>query len=269
MLATWLIKLSFCLSLQPLLRNGRFVYLLYAVGALVSIYSVFYFIWGMVNCIPFRAGPQHVICLSEQNMMIASYAHAGVLITTDIVLVISSVYVLWSLQMKTRTKISVAFFLTTGARCVFHVYWLYLPNNSPFNSPFVATIVRTVYMSQLYNIHENPSLGTDVGIWTIIELGFCVIATAGMTLRPLAVRLKLFTSQQQSDQPTGNDSTALNAPRRSHQRARDIYPLGPLLSQDDAIRVETITTVHYQAASSLSDISPSKYAKGWSSHYEC
>jgi hypothetical protein len=195
-------------------------------------------------------------------MMVASYVHAGVLITTDIVLVVSAIYVVWSLQMKTSAKLSVAFFLMIGARYFSHPHRLCLADNPSSHSPFVATIVRTVYMSQLHLIHENPSLGTDVGIWTIIELGFCVMATAGMTLRPLAAKLKLFSSHQESGKMTAPDLTALNP----SQRTTNSYPLDVIPPQDDGIRVETITTIYYQPSASGSDNYPSGSSKGQPIH---
>ncbi|KAJ0418018.1 hypothetical protein BJY00DRAFT_315415 [Aspergillus carlsbadensis] len=236
-LATCLIKVSFGLTLAPLLRKWLFVYVLYTAGALVSGFSAFYFIWGLVQCAPFHStpNPDNPLCLTSENMIIASYTHAAVLITTDVVLASSSIAVIATLNMKTQTKVSVALLMLLGA------------------STLIATIVRAAHIHELRNLDHGPFAAMQWTVWTTIEMGACIIATAMMTLRPLAAKLGLLSSHHTASAPrypSRREQRASHTAATTSERGIDLRRLA---RSDDGIRVETTLTVIRHSGEPVND----------------
>lgn len=84
--ATCIIKVSFCITILPLLRSKIDAVLLFAARTLVSTYSLFYIVWILVRC----SGPSApVVCFDR--LVIVSYVHAAVLITADLSLALLSI----------------------------------------------------------------------------------------------------------------------------------------------------------------------------------
>jgi hypothetical protein len=112
-LSTAAIKVSFCLTLLPILRNPLYTRVAYAAATLVSAYSIFYFCWSLAKC-----GRPAVVGECLASLLVPSYIHGGVLIATDLALATVCVLTISALRMKTSTKLSVVLLLLIGSRYV-------------------------------------------------------------------------------------------------------------------------------------------------------
>ncbi|KAL3460206.1 hypothetical protein BJX64DRAFT_300858 [Aspergillus heterothallicus] len=184
--STWAIMLSFTFSVRPLLHNRLHMAVATIVGLAITVYSRFYLCWSLVQC--YRPGAKNT-CLAAQ--VIPSYVHAGLLIACDIALAALCVQIISGLQFKTSKKLSVLLPLLMGP------------------SPIITTILRTLYISSLGDPIDTPDQGPRIlfSIFTVTEMGFCIIATAATTLRPLFTRLKLLSS---------SDHTSTSRRTRTH-----------------------------------------------------
>jgi hypothetical protein len=110
-LSTWWIKLSFCLTLRPLLRDAWPIRILWATALLVSAYSIAYLLACGTLC---GISGTDEACLAKQAP--GAYGHAAILITTDLCLAALSLQIATVLQMKRSMKISVLLLLLFGSR---------------------------------------------------------------------------------------------------------------------------------------------------------
>lgn len=86
---------------------------------MVILFSIFYFFLVLFQCSPVRffwaqyEGVQGS-CIDPAAVPDASIAHSAVSFTADWILGLLPVFLLWNLQMNTRTKISVGILLGLG-----------------------------------------------------------------------------------------------------------------------------------------------------------
>ncbi|KAL3460177.1 hypothetical protein BJX64DRAFT_290499 [Aspergillus heterothallicus] len=170
-MSTLLIKLSFCLTLLPLLRFPSSLRVLLITVTFLTFSSIGLFIWSAVQIAPTVGADGW-----SRQLIIAMYAHAGILIATDLALAILSITIVSGLQMKHAQKVSVLLLLLLGS------------------SPFIATILRIVYTSSLYNFGKHVHRLRLFGTFTVIEMCSCIITSAATTLRPLFARLRWFST---------------------------------------------------------------------------
>ncbi|OJJ01897.1 hypothetical protein ASPVEDRAFT_83420 [Aspergillus versicolor CBS 583.65] len=176
-LSTWAIKFSFTLSVRPLLCDRFYIGVTAAVTGTITVYTVFYFCWILTQC-----GRSDSDATCVKAMVIPSYLHAGILVGCDISLAVLCVKIISGLQLKTSKKLSVLLLMLMGP------------------SPFIATILRAVFASGLKLPIGHPDSWRRImfAIFTVTEMGLCIITTAATTLRPLFTRLRLLSTSDPS-----------------------------------------------------------------------
>ncbi|KAH8596829.1 hypothetical protein B0O99DRAFT_94649 [Bisporella sp. PMI_857] len=150
--------------------------IIWVVVGIVTIYSCYYFIVIIFQCLPvsyfwnrfnFSNLPEKGKCISDGMVAGSTYTHSALSIIADWTLGILPIFVVWELKMNPRTKVSVAIILGLGAL------------------GSTATIVRIPYIKQLTQTHDFLFANVDVSIWSTIEPGIGITASAMATLRPL------------------------------------------------------------------------------------
>ncbi|KAI9054756.1 hypothetical protein LZ554_001905 [Drepanopeziza brunnea f. sp. 'monogermtubi'] len=131
-------------------------------------------------------------CLGGDILAIAGYIFSAIYSSTDWVMAIMPVLLMWNVQMNTRVKISVAMVLSLGVVAS------------------VASIVRIPYLHTLDDKVEFLHSTVDVALWSVIECGIGIFASALATLRPLfhaALRTQGLSSSYQKTPRNGSGAT--------------------------------------------------------------
>ncbi|KIW00241.1 uncharacterized protein PV09_08133 [Verruconis gallopava] len=191
---TCLIKVSFSLMLLRITDKRWISWGVWIVIAITVGFSVFYFFFIMFACEPIQffwtkaLGVTDGRCRDPVAMTRATYAHGAVMTFGDITLAILPLFVVRSLQMSQRQKISVFSLLALGSvTCV-------------------ATIAR---LPEVHNL-ANADFTYDnlvIAVWSIVEANVAIIATSIATLRPLLTKLGVM------------DSTVASSHNQSTQRS--------------------------------------------------
>jgi len=125
-------------------------------------------------------------CIDAAAVPDASIAHSAVSFTADWILGLLPIFLLWNLQMNTRTKVSVAACLSLGLLSVQASLCLYCHSRLTFFCRAgIATIVRIPYIKVLSLTDDFLFATTDVAIWSTVEAGLGLVAGGTATLRPL------------------------------------------------------------------------------------
>lgn len=106
-------------------------------------------------------------CLSPNIVVDSTYAHAVLSAISDWTLGTLPIFLVWNLQMNTRTKVSVAVILSLGA------------------IGSLATVIRIFYIHQLRDAKEFLFKNTNVSIWSTVEPGMGITASSLACLKPL------------------------------------------------------------------------------------
>lgn len=185
------IRLSVAVFLLRICIKPIHKIIIYGTMVMVIVYSTFYFFLVIFQCHPvsyfwLQYGGMKGSCLNPAVVPDASIAHSAVNFTADWILALLPIALLWHLQMNFRTKVSVAAVLAMGL------------------SAGIATMIRVPYIKVLGLTDDFLFATADVAIWSIIEPGLGIVATAAATLRPLFRRFYSLSSRgtnQQSTQP--------------------------------------------------------------------
>lgn len=209
-ISTCLVKVSFCISLLRI-ANVRFqIYAIYVVLTVTVVFSIFYFVWIIVECHPVSylweqfSGHVKGQCRPVIYMVYATYAHGTVMCLGDLSLAVLPVVLVVDLHLSSQTKASVALLLALGSVYVSShrsVSFLHTSVGTHLltslgNSASVATIARIPYVHRLEAI-DFFYANNEILIWSIVEVGISIIATAAATLRPLLAKLCLFPLHSQ------------------------------------------------------------------------
>ncbi|TVY81540.1 hypothetical protein LSUE1_G001882 [Lachnellula suecica] len=180
--STAVLKASICVFLNRICVRRSQRLTIWIVLAIHTAFSVFYFFLIVFQCHPVVYFWTQYLgdtggCVASNVIPDATYAHSAVSALTDWTLGILPIFLVWSLKMSPRTKVSVGLILALGA------------------VGSTATIVRIPFISQLSQGDFLYST-TDVAIWSTVEPGIGITASAMATLRPLfrtfLARKKLF-----------------------------------------------------------------------------
>lgn len=139
--ATCLIKISFCLTLLRISNVKGQVYSVYAVLTIVVVFSLFYFFFILSTCQPvshfwLQFLGQVGKCRSTKSIVYATYAHGVVMSGADLVLAIIPCFLVWSLQMNRKAKITVASLLAFGS--------LYVPDLELCEALLISLVIARV-----------------------------------------------------------------------------------------------------------------------------
>ncbi|KAH9215291.1 hypothetical protein DL95DRAFT_501232 [Leptodontidium sp. 2 PMI_412] len=208
---TALLKASACFFLLRIAVNRREIYILYGVLAALLVFTIFYFIFTMFQCQPVpyfwtQVTGAYGSCMSTRSIEAANYTHSAMCIATDWTVSVLPVFMVWNLQMSTRTKASVVLILGLGI----------------FAS--TATIVRVLYIKNVGASANFLTGATNILLWSIAEEGVGIIASSLATFKPL------FTKYFNWNSTIGSQS------RRSHFRIMDGQGQEEHVAQSKAMR---------------------------------
>ncbi|KAM3083597.1 hypothetical protein ACMFMG_004243 [Clarireedia jacksonii] len=168
--------------------------IIYAAVIVIEVSSVAYFFIFILQCIPSEYFWTQYVggkgkCLNPKITVDASYAYSAITCACDWTLGIIPIFVVWNLQMNSRTKLSVGIILAVGAVAS------------------TATIVRLPYLQELTEINDFLYATVDVAIWSTCETGIGITVCSLATLRPLFrsffMRSKLFGSSSKKNTTLG------------------------------------------------------------------
>ncbi|EHK99995.1 hypothetical protein M7I_4078 [Glarea lozoyensis 74030] len=191
------------------------------------VFTVFYFFLVVFQCSPVpyfwtQYLGEKGTCVPANWITDSTYAHSAISAVSDWTLGIIPVFFLWNLEMNPRTKISVGIILSLGA------------------IGSTATIVRIPYIKQLAQSDFLWST-TDVAIWSTVEPGIGLTASAMATLRPLFrtffARSRLFGSTEPLDP--------------SKPSKMNTYPLSPRENRSGYIRSGSAAGMNREAEPDL------------------
>lgn len=95
----------------------------------------------------------------------------------------------------------------------------------------MATILRTYFAYTIADPYANPNRTMLFALFTVVEMGVCIIAAAATTLRPLCVRLRLISTSRDATEPHRATTRRL-AGQLLRQREEDGEP--ELIPPEDA-----------------------------------
>ncbi|KFY57146.1 hypothetical protein V496_06536 [Pseudogymnoascus sp. VKM F-4515 (FW-2607)] len=146
--------------------------IIWTVIIVTEIYSTFFFLIFVLQCRPsayfwtqYTGGSG--TCINPKITVDAFYAYSAISCMGDWTLGILPAFMVWNLQMNFRTKLSVACILAVG--CI----------------ASTATIIRIPFISGMADIGDFLYSTMDVAIWSTVEVGIGIVASAAATLRPL------------------------------------------------------------------------------------
>ncbi|OBT81791.1 hypothetical protein VE02_09625 [Pseudogymnoascus sp. 03VT05] len=192
-LSNMALKLSISIFLLRLAVTRASRIIIYVIIGVVEAYSAFYFFLFVLQCRPssyfwtqYTGGTG--TCVSPKVTVDATYAYSAISCVADWGLGLMPIFLIWHIQMDMRTKMSVAAILSVGAIAS------------------TATIIRIPFVKDLANVQDFLYATTDVAIWSTVETGIGIAASAAATLRPL------FKTYFGSSHLAGNTSSS-NWPR--------------------------------------------------------
>ncbi|XMA16452.1 hypothetical protein WAI453_009243 [Rhynchosporium graminicola] len=171
-LSNMALKVSIGIMLYRIAVSKIHRVIIWTVMIVHTVYGTFFFLLFVLQCRPsayfwtkYTGGKGS--CINPIITVDATYGYSAVSCWTDWTMAILPVFLIWNLQMNIRTKISVAMILSMGAVAS------------------TATIFRIPYVKGLANEADFLYATTDVAIWSIVETGIGIFASACATLRPL------------------------------------------------------------------------------------
>jgi len=190
-LTTVFIRLSIAVFLLRICITRTHRFTIYGTLGLVLGFSTFYLFLVIFQCHPLSffwgqyAGMKGS-CIDAAAVPDASIAHSAISFTADWILGLLPIFLLWNLQMNTRTKVSVAACLSLGFLCVHPSLCLECHSGLTFfNRAGIAAIIRIPYIKVLSLTDDFLFATTDVAIWSTVEPGLGLVAGGAATLRPL------------------------------------------------------------------------------------
>jgi len=198
------LKASICIFLLRIAVVPMHKYIIWSVLVVHSVFSVYFGFIFLFQCIPsayfwtqYTGGKGS--CMDPKIIVDSFYGYSAISCAGDWTLGILPIFIVVKLQMNARTKLSVACILAVGAIAS------------------TATIVRIPYIAGMSNIADFLWATSDVAIWSTIEIGIGITASATATLRPL-FRIMLGSTQNASGHKSSSQMWGTPAGRPSGYR---------------------------------------------------
>ncbi|KAL3461684.1 hypothetical protein BJX64DRAFT_300065 [Aspergillus heterothallicus] len=178
-IGTWLIKLSFSVTLYRIVRSKVLTVTIIVLAVATTVITIFEFFWTLFLCNPVEKlwkGPAvEGSCHPGTTWGISLLVHGGVLLVVDLALgVVVPVVVLRKLQMRMLLRVSVGVTIAVGLLAS------------------LATIARIIYTRRLFNDPAGSS--EPLNIWMDVEIAVNIICTAAITLKPLLRKTGILTA---------------------------------------------------------------------------
>ncbi|KAE9369910.1 hypothetical protein N431DRAFT_381270 [Stipitochalara longipes BDJ] len=209
------IKLSIAIFLLRIATKKRYTWTLKISMVIVTIWSLAIFFFDIFQCTPVQAQWDFTIqnskCASGDSFVAAAYSISVLTVITDWMYAIIPIPMIWSVQMSTQKKITVAFVLSLGI----------------FAS--IATLIRVKYLVELSDYSDILFTGTTAMVWTLIEPGIAITAASLITIRPLLRALNFAgfnsTGQNSSRNLTSNNNMTRSMGQQNISQRRDDFAL--------------------------------------------
>ncbi|KAG5810166.1 hypothetical protein H9Q74_005346 [Fusarium xylarioides] len=202
------IKASIAIFLLRICITRTHKVIIWTITGITETYSLFFFLLFVLQCRPtslfwlrYTSNPPGGSCLDASVVAKAFYAYSAISCLSDWTYSLLPIALVYNLQMSKRTKISVVGILAAGAIAS------------------SATIIRFPYLYSLTDIDDFLYSTSDVAIWSTVETGLGITASAVATLRPL---LRNFLGHGSSADGQGNSA-------RPWQRTGSNHPTGGYL----------------------------------------
>ncbi|PQE17462.1 hypothetical protein CJF32_00008691 [Rutstroemia sp. NJR-2017a WRK4] len=219
-LSNMALKLSIAIFLLRIAVDRIHRIIIYVTVITIELTSFAYFFIFILQCIPSEFFWTQYIggkgkCVNPKVTVDASYAYSAITCACDWTLGLMPIFLVWNLQMNSRTKISVGIILAVGAIAS------------------TATIIRLPYLYELSEVNDFLYATVDVAIWSTCETGIGITVCSLATLRPLFKsffnRSKLFGSSSRK-----NTSAGFPDPEGGYIKQKDTG--GPLSKHDVKLR---------------------------------
>ncbi|EXK25056.1 hypothetical protein FOMG_18261 [Fusarium oxysporum f. sp. melonis 26406] len=233
-LANMALKASIGIFLLRICVTKTHKIVIWAITGLTELYSLFFFLLFVLQCRPtslfwlrYTADPPNGSCMDAQVVSNAFYGYSAISCLSDWTYSILPIFLVWKLQMSLRTKVSVVLILAAGAIAS------------------SATIIRFPYIYSLTDIDDFLYSTSDVAIWSTVETGLGITASAVATLRPL---LRNFFGQGSSAEGGGNSArpwqrTGSNHPSGGYLRSHGVNGQEAFDLHDNAGKRIGVTTI--------------------------
>ncbi|RDW89746.1 hypothetical protein BP6252_01778 [Coleophoma cylindrospora] len=190
-LANMSLKLSIGIFLLRIAVARTHRLIIYTVIVVSEVYGAAYFLLFCLQCIPskyfwtqYTGGSGS--CMNTKIIIDATYVYSAISCWADWTLGVIPVFLVWNLQMNSRTKLSVGCILAVGAVAS------------------TATIIRIPYVKNLGDVADFLYATTGVAIWSTSETGIGITASCVATLRPLFRTFFMRTAAGSSSQGPSN-----------------------------------------------------------------
>ncbi|KAF7531085.1 hypothetical protein G7054_g9218 [Neopestalotiopsis clavispora] len=168
------IKASIAIFLLRICVSKVHKIIIWIVIGVTELYSFAFFMLFVLQCRPtalfwlrFGDSPPEGMCLDTSVVTNVFYGYSAISCVTDWTYSILPIFLVWSLQMNRKVKISVAAILAAGVIAS------------------SATIVRFPYLHFLNDVDDFLYSTSDIAMWSTIETGLGITAAGVATLRPL------------------------------------------------------------------------------------
>ncbi|KAL9563829.1 hypothetical protein ACKAV7_012071 [Fusarium commune] len=201
-LANMMIKASIGIFLLKICVTRAHKIVIYTITGITEVYCLFFLLLFVLQCRPtslfwlrHTPNPPEGSCFDGIVIAIAFYGYSAISCLSDWTCSILPIFLVWKLQMSKRTKISVVGILAASAIAS------------------SATIVRFPYLYSITDIDDFLYSTSDLAIWSTVETGLAITASAIATLRPL---LRNYLDRSSSANPSGRSARAWQLTGRVH-----------------------------------------------------
>ncbi|RKF61244.1 putative integral membrane protein [Erysiphe neolycopersici] len=208
-LTTALTKFSIGFYFLRLTRKLYQRLMIWTVMFIVASFSFVYLAFVSFQCRPadylwLQNDPKNLSgsCLSRSSMADITYAHASISCLSDWAFGILPILILWKLDMKFKTKLSVMIVLSLSIVAS------------------VATVIRIVHLHTLKSLSESNWEGIGLIKWSLIEPAVALTAANIATLRPLTQKIFSKKRRQSRQRPP---KLSLNAIRGLSRKSSVCY----------------------------------------------
>ncbi|KPM35797.1 hypothetical protein AK830_g10770 [Neonectria ditissima] len=174
--ASSITKFAIAFMILQICVQKKYVYFMYGLMAVMSLTICGCMVWLFINCVPFAANwnPKLGHCKSSSGFLIISYVGTSVQVISDWSCAITPFFIVYSLQMPRRTKISVVGVLSLGILAS------------------IAALMRIISYKYIDTAaYPDDHMGLPVAqgrllLWSLFESSFAIIACSLPSLKLFA-----------------------------------------------------------------------------------
>ncbi|KAL2837390.1 hypothetical protein BJX68DRAFT_273107 [Aspergillus pseudodeflectus] len=186
MVASWAIKVSFCLTLYKVVHRTVYTASVVGVAVVTTDVTCFECLWTVFFCNPVQAfwlSRDPASCKNPTAWLISMYVHGITIMCADIALgIVVPILLLRRMHLQLALKISVGLTLAVGSLAS------------------AATIIRMVYNGDIMDPTRN-FLVSNLALWMSVEVGVSIICTSAVALKPLLKKARIIQGSNRPADP--------------------------------------------------------------------